>query len=79
MLTCFKPSYPFNKTIGDYCRKSTNKSIQKFTEKYNLERNKPKFINPFNEDENNPKFNIYAFLTFLSISTISFFFYKRVK
>lgn len=79
MLTSFKLSYPFNKTISDYCRKSTNESIQKLTEKYNLERNKPKIKNPLDEYEDKPNFNFYGFLAFLSISTMTIFFYKRLK
>lgn len=78
MLTSFKLSYPFNKTISDYCRKSTNESIQKLIEKYNLERNNLKIKKPLNE-EDKPNFNFYGFLVFLSISTMAIFFYKRLK
>jgi hypothetical protein len=73
-----KPNY-VNRSLAEYCRKSTEESIRKKTQKYNLERNKP-FLNTtfaFNCD-NNPDFNIYTFLLFLSISTISFYFYKRI-
>ena len=79
MLTYFKPTYPFNKNMSDYCRKSTNESIQKLTEKYNLERNKTKITNPYDEDKCKPKINIYGFFTFLYISLMTFFFYKRLK
>jgi hypothetical protein len=80
MLTSFKQPYLFNKTISDYCRNSTNESIKKITEKYNLERNKFTVINPFDdEDHYKPKINMYSILAFLSISTIAYLFYKRVK
>ena len=79
MLTSFKLSYPFNKTMSDYCRKSTNESIQKLTEKYNLERTKPKIKNPLDKDEDKLNFNFYGFLVFLSISTMAFFLNKRLK
>lgn len=81
MFNCFvrKPLYPINKKLNDYCKKTMDDSIRKLNEKYNLERNKPKFTNPF-DDENNdkPNLNIYGFITFLSISTIAFLFYKRL-
>jgi hypothetical protein len=70
-----KPIYK-NNTIQDYCRKSTQMSIAKLTEKYNLERNKPKIKNPL--ANNNREFNIYNFIIFLSISSITFYFYKRL-
>jgi len=82
MLTCFKQPYIFNKTISDYCRNSTNHSIKKITDKYNLERNKPQIKNPFNEDyedEYKPSINIYSIFAFLSISTIAMLIYNRVK
>jgi len=80
MLTCFKPIYPINKTLSDYCKRTTNESIRKLTEKYSLERNNPKIKNPLvDEDDYKPKFNIYDFFAFHSISTIAFFFYKRLK
>jgi hypothetical protein len=71
--------YLFNKTISDYCKNSTNESIKKITDKYNLERNNLDIINPLEEDDNTPKISVYSILVFLSISTIAFFFYKRVK
>jgi len=80
MLTCFKQPYIFNKTISDYCRNSTNHSIKKITDKYNLERNTPNIINPFDEgDEYKPSINIYSIFAFLSISTIAMLIYNRVK
>jgi hypothetical protein len=82
MLTCYKPMYLFNKTINDYCRYSTNESIKKINDRYNLERNKAKIKNVFNdedEDEDKPGTNIYSIIAFLSISTLAFFLYKRIK
>ena len=82
MLTCFKPTYLFNKTINDYCRHSTNESIKRITDRYNLERSKVNIKNIFNdehEDDDKPKINIYSILGFLSISTLAFFLYKRIK
>lgn len=81
MLNCFakKPLYSINKNFNDYCKQSMDESIRKINEKYNLERNKLKIVNPFdNKNNDNPDFNIYSFLTFLSISTITFLFYKRL-
>lgn len=80
MLTFFKANYLFNKTINDYCRNSTNESIKKITDRYNLERNKLKIRTPFGDEKiDNPKIGIGSILIFLSISTLTFFFYKRVK
>jgi len=80
MLTCFKATYLFDKTMNDYCKNSTNKSIQKMTDRYNLERNKLKIKNLFNdEDTDKPKISIGSILSFLSISTFVFFLYKRLK
>lgn len=75
-----RPLY-FNKSLSDYCTRTTNESIRKLTEKYNLERNKPKFKNPLQDDDDSekPEFNFYHFLLFLSISSITIYFYKRIK
>jgi hypothetical protein len=84
MLTCYKPMYLFNKTLNDYCRRSTIESIKRITDRYNLERNKVKFKNVFNDEEkydfeDKPGTNIYSIFAFLSISTLAFFLYKRNK
>lgn len=80
MLTCFKRTYLFDKTINDYCRYSTDQSIKRITDRYNLERNKPQIKNSFNyEHEDKPRINIYSIFAFLSISTLAFFLYKRHK
>lgn len=72
----------FNKNLSDYCRKSTDESIKKFSEKYNLERNKPKIKNPLDDNGNGngkPEFNLYEFLIFLSISTMAIYLYRRLR
>ena len=83
LYSCYAPRIPqvMNKTLYDYCKKSTQDSVKKLTEKYNLERNKPKIKNPLdeNDDSAKPEFNFYGFLAFISISTIGFFIYKRLK
>ena len=84
MLNCFfRQPYPItlNKSLSEYCRSSTNESIRKLTERYNSDKNKPKISLNFNDDDdnNNPKFNFYDFIFFLSVSTIVFFIYKRLK
>jgi hypothetical protein len=65
--------------MNDFCQKITNDSIRKLTEKYNLERNKPKINHPLEEDGEKPTFHLYHFLLFLSISTIAISFCKRLK
>ncbi len=74
-----KPIY-VNHSLAEYCRKSTEESIRKISEKYNLERNKPNLSIRFDNEDNTPKFkhNIYIVLLFLSISTMSFYFFKRL-
>lgn len=64
-----------NKSLRDYCRKSTENSIRKLTEKYNLERNTTKLAD---EDENT-QFNIYGFIAFLSMTTFAFVIYKKLQ
>ena len=78
-----------NKKISDYCRNSTNESIRKLIERHNSEKEKPKFnfdINTSNENnnDNNNKNNhkevsFINFIIFLSVSSIAFFLYKRIK
>lgn len=80
MLSCFvKSQMIINKDLSDYCKKTTNESIQKITEKYKLERIKPKISKFGDNDDEKPKFNFLNLLIFLSISTITIYFYKRVK
>lgn len=77
----FKKPILVNKTLQDYCRKSTEESIKKISEKYNLERNRPKINISLDAESNNskPEFNFYGLLAFLSITTLTFFFYKRLQ
>lgn len=83
MLSFYMPKTPvvMNKALYDYCKKSTEESVKKISEKYSLERNKPKInISLENGDENaKPEFNFYGLLTFLSVTTMAFFFYKRLQ
>ena len=79
MLASVKLYYPFNKTIRDYCMKSTNDSIQKLTEKYNLERNNLKIKNPLDDEQDKPNLRFFGVLFFLSISTMVIFMNKRIK
>ena len=82
MLNCFmKRPFYVNNSLRDYCNKKTNESIRKLTEKYNLEGKSNNLKTLLNEDDNNvdPDFNYFPFLLFLSISTIAFYFYKRLK
>lgn len=67
--------------LSEYCSKKINESIRKITEKYNLHKNIVKIKIPFKEDNENsePEFNIYNFIIFLSISTITYILYKRIK
>lgn len=75
-----RPLY-FNKNLSDYCTKTTNESVRKLTEKYNLERRNTKFKNlVYNDDDSKiPEFNFYTLLIFFSIPSIGFYFYKRLK
>ena len=84
MLYCYSPKIPqvFNKSLHEYCKRSTQESIKKLTEKYNSDKNKPKISNLLlseNGDSGKPEFTFYGFLVFLSISTIGFILYKRLK
>ena len=77
MLNFTKTPLQFSKSLNYY----TNESIRKITEKYNLEKNKPIIKNPLavDEDDAKPNLNFYNFLLFLSISTITIYFYKRLN
>jgi hypothetical protein len=68
-----------NKSFSEYCKNSTNESIRKITEKYNSNKNKPKIKLNLDDDNNNPDFNFYDFIFFLSVTTIAFLIYKRLK
>ena len=60
-----RPVY-FNKSLSEYCNRTTNESIRKLTEKINLERNKPKIKNPLEEDDDSgkPEIKFYNYLLF---------------
>lgn len=75
-----RPVY-VNKSLSEYCTKINNESIMKLTEKYSLERKNPKFKNPLGDEDGpkKPELNFYHFLIFLSISSITIYFYKRLK
>jgi hypothetical protein len=76
-----KRSFYFNKSLSEYCSGTTNESIRKLIEKYKLERNKQKIQNPleYQDDPGKPYLNFYNLLLFLSISSITIYFYKKLK
>ncbi len=82
MLNCYmkKPLY-FNIGLRDYCNKTTNESIRKLTEKYNLERKNPQYTKLIYDEDGNqtPNFDFLNFLFFLSVSSITFYFYRRLQ
>jgi hypothetical protein len=80
MLSFYSPKIPqlMNNTMYDYCKRTTQDSIRKITEKYNLERNIKNRLDD-NDDIGQPQNNFYGFLFFLSISTIGILLYKQVK
>jgi hypothetical protein len=82
MFSCLmkRPLY-VNNSLKDYCSKSTNESIRKLTDKYNLERNKQKLEILLDDDDRDeiPEFNFLNLLFFLSISSVTFYFYKKLK
>lgn len=81
MLNCFnkRPIY-INKSLSDYCKKTTDESIRKLTEKYNKERYNPKkFVLIDDNDDKNNNFNFLNLIIFLSISSITICLYKRLN
>lgn len=83
MFTFGKPRKQLiiNKSLNDYCMKSTQESIKKIIEKSNLERNKENINNILDDNDENkkPELNLYSFFIFLSISSIGFILYKRLN
>jgi hypothetical protein len=81
MLNCYmkKPLY-VNNGLREYCNKSTNESIRKFTEKYNLERKNSQYTKLIYDEDGNqtPNLGFFNFLIFLSITSATFYFYKRL-
>jgi len=74
-----KTQLVINKALHDYCKKSTEKSMRKITDQYNLERNKLKFVNSLVkvDGNNNPDLNFYGIFALLSIPTIAFIFIRK--
>ena len=82
-----KPLFPINQKISDYCKKSTNESIRKITEKYNEERKSVKINldslkvitrdDPPNPNDNNDI--IISVICFLSSTTLFYYFYKASR
>ena len=81
-----KPLFPINQKLIDYCKKSTNESIRKMTEKYNEERKSLKsnidsLAVVVNDDYCNPNNNnnndfIFSIICVLSSTTLLYYFYK---
>jgi len=71
----------FNKSLQDYCLKSTNESIKKIIENCDEERKNK--LTKFNLTTNDPcpepnnNNNIVHFICFLSISSFLIYFYNR--
>jgi hypothetical protein len=82
MLNCFmKRPLINNNGLRDYCNKSTKESIRKLTEKHKLERIDRKFETLLDDDDSDEfhKFYFLHLLLFISISSITIYFYKRLK
>ncbi len=75
-----KPLY-VNNGLRDVCTKSTNESIRKLTEKYNLERKPPQYKTLIYDNDGNetPNLVFFNFLIFLSITSATFYFYRRLQ
>jgi hypothetical protein len=80
-------TFLYDKSILEYCMKSTQDSIKRIIEKKNLEKNninvkeilKIKLEDDDDNNNNNPQLNFNFFLVFLSISSLGFYFYKKLK
>jgi hypothetical protein len=82
MLNCFmKRPFYINNDLRDYCNKTANESIIKLTEKISLERKNSLYKTLIYDEDGDeiPNFNFLDFLIFLSISSITFYLYKRLK
>jgi len=87
MLSCFikKPLFINNNSLADYCMKSTQESIKRMVEKNDLKKKNEKMKNILNEhgnsnnNNNNKEINFYRIIAFLSISSLAFLYYKRIK
>jgi hypothetical protein len=81
-----KPLFPINQKISDYCKKSTNESIRKITEKYNEERKSVKInldslkvITRDDPPNPNPNDIILSIICLLSSTTLFYYFYKASR
>ena len=78
-------TFLYDKSILEYCMKSTEDSIKRIIEKKNLEKKnatvKEILKIKLEDDDNNknPRFNFNVLLVFLSISSLGFYFYKKIK
>lgn len=76
----FKRPINANMDFKNYCMNSTKESIQKITEKHNLEKKKLKIINPLDE-EKVIKYNFiyHSIFVFISLTICTLTFYKRTQ
>ena len=79
-------TFLYDKSLLEYCMKSTQHSIKRIIEKKNLEKNninvKEIIKNKLEDDHDNnknPRLNFNFLLVFLSISSLGFYFYKKIK
>lgn len=63
------------KSLRDYCNKSMEETIKKTLEKYKLRKNDLK-LNIVNNVSNKSDFNSYRLFAFLSLTLMTFLFYK---
>lgn len=78
-LNFLKTSLPMNNALYEYCKKSTEVSIQKLTRKFDLER-KPKEVISLNHDKPNninPNTFFFGAFAFFSLTIMTSFFYRR--
>jgi hypothetical protein len=69
-------NYNYNhRNLKEYCVNSTKESIQKITEKNNLEKKNVNIINPLDKDN----FIYHSIFVFLSLTIYTFTFYKRTQ
>jgi hypothetical protein len=78
MVGCKRYPILYNKSILDYCMKSTQESIKKMTEKKSLEKEIKQF-QCNDDDDNNSSFNFYRLLLILYVSSLGIYFYKKLK
>ena len=83
MLNCWMKSPIYiNENLRDICTKSTNESIRKLSYKYDLERKNKRVRNLLAYDDSNIDpfdLNFFHLFLFLSISSMTFYFYRRLK